>query len=251
MASRPCSRMITLGKIWKGIVGLFIKKFQGFNLQVAQEFDLTFDGCRENIGDVQLEVTKYFLSQAMGLPAVGQKWFKNEKVEEVPWTLLFTSRKITSCDRGMPISFLKPRWHDLLAVVKQFITCEGRFRIVFLYHLRLLLSLIGFSLNMPYYLLISLYKIGKRFRKPRLYLSLFHHGLVKIILMHQLQSQNDFWDAFISQNGFGNHELGQVDKSVIVETLVNPTTSSPPSQACDFSPNNEPSTYPNVIQQDN
>jgi hypothetical protein len=229
---------------------LFIEKFQGFNLQVAQEFALTFDGCREKIGDVQLEVTEEFLSQATGLPAVGQKWFKNAKVEEVPWTLLFTSRKITSCDRGMPISFLKPRWHDLLAVVKQFITCEGRFRLVFLYHLCLLMSFIGFPLNMPYYLLRSLYKMGKRFRKQRSDSSLFHHGLIKIILMHQLQSQNDCWDAFITRNGFGNHELGQVDKPVIVETLVNPTASSPPLQACDFSPNNEPSSYPNVIQQD-
>jgi hypothetical protein len=113
------------------------------------------------------------------------------------------------------------------------------------------MSFIGFPLNMPYYLLRSLYKMGKRFRKQRSDSSLFHHGLIKIILMHQLQSQNDCWDAFISRNGFGNHELGQVDKSVIVETLVNPTASSPPSQACDFSPNNEPSTYPDVIQQDN
>ena len=31
---------------------LFIETFQGFNLQVAQEFSLTFDGCREKIGDV-------------------------------------------------------------------------------------------------------------------------------------------------------------------------------------------------------
>jgi hypothetical protein len=74
---------------------------------------------------MKLEVTEEFLIQATGLPTVGQKWFKNVKVEEVPWTLLFTSQKITSCDRGMLISFLKPRWHDLLAVVKQFITCEG------------------------------------------------------------------------------------------------------------------------------
>jgi hypothetical protein len=114
---------------------LFIEKFQGFNLQVAQEFALTFDGCREKIGDVQLEVIEEFLSQAMGLPTVGQKWFKNAKVEVVPWTLLFSSQKIASCDRGMLISFFKPRWHDLLVVVKQFITCEGRFRLVFLYHL--------------------------------------------------------------------------------------------------------------------
>ena len=70
---------------------LFIEKFKGFNLRVAQEFALTFDGCREKIGGVQLEVTEEFLSQATGLPTVGQKWFKNAKVEEVPWTLMFTS----------------------------------------------------------------------------------------------------------------------------------------------------------------
>jgi hypothetical protein len=144
---------------------LFIEKFKGFNLRVSQEFTLTFDGCRAKIGDVQLEVTEDFLSQATGLPAVRQKWFKNAKVEEVPWTLMLTSRKITSCDRGMPVSSLKPRWHDLLAILKQFITCEGIFGLVFLYHLRFLMSFIDFPLNMTYFLLRSLYKMGKRFRR--------------------------------------------------------------------------------------
>jgi hypothetical protein len=95
-----------------------LKSLEGFNLTVAQEFTLTFNGCRAKIGDVHLELNKDFISQATGLPAMGQKWFKNSKVEEVPWSLLFTSRKITSCDRGMPVSALKPRWHDLLAIVK-------------------------------------------------------------------------------------------------------------------------------------
>ena len=72
---------------------IFIEKFQGFNLQVTQEFVLTFDGCREKVGDVQLEVTEEFLSQATGLPAVGQKWFKNAKVEEVPWTIYLHREK--------------------------------------------------------------------------------------------------------------------------------------------------------------
>jgi hypothetical protein len=57
--------------------------------------------------------------------------------------------------------------------------------------------------------------MGKRFRRQRSDSSLFHHGLIKIILEHQLQLHNDCWDAFVLQNGFGNSELGQVDKSVI------------------------------------
>ena len=86
----------------------FVQRFEGFNLFVAQQFALTFDGCRAKVGDIQLEIDEGFMSCAIGLPATGQRWFKNSKVEEVPWPLLFLSHKVTSCDRGMPISMLKP-----------------------------------------------------------------------------------------------------------------------------------------------
>jgi hypothetical protein len=34
----------------------FIQRFEGFNLCVAQQFALTFDGCRAKVGDIQLEI---------------------------------------------------------------------------------------------------------------------------------------------------------------------------------------------------
>jgi hypothetical protein len=83
------------------------EKFQGFNLQTAQEFALSFEGCRAKVGDIQFEVTKDFLSQATGLPMSDQRWFKNAKVEEVPWNLFFTSQKIKGCDKGMSVSLPK------------------------------------------------------------------------------------------------------------------------------------------------
>jgi hypothetical protein len=85
---------------------IFLEKFQGFNLQTTQEFSLSFDGCRAKVGDIQLKVTEDFLSQATRLPVSGHKWFKNAKVEEVPWSLFFTSRKINGCDKGMSVSLL-------------------------------------------------------------------------------------------------------------------------------------------------
>jgi hypothetical protein len=224
---------------------VFVEKFEGFNLAVAQQFALTFDGCRAKIGDVQLELNEDFISSATGLPAVGQKWFKNSKVDEVPWSLLFTSRKINSCDKGMPVTALKPRWHDLLAIIKQFVTCEGRYGLVFLYHLRLLMSFIDFPLNMPYFLLRSLYKMAKRFKREKADSSLFHHCLIKIIMVHQLKLNGDCWDAFLLRNGFASPEIGQVDKSVVTETLVGPVI-PPPS----LFPSVEPSTYPNTTQPD-
>jgi hypothetical protein len=44
--------------------------------------------------------------------------------------------------------------------------------------------------------------------------------------------------------------LGQVDKPIIVETLVKPTASPPHLMLYDLAPNNEPSTYPDVTQPD-
>jgi hypothetical protein len=96
----------------------FIKRFEGYNLRLAKEFTQTFDGCREKVGDIQLEVTEEFISEATGLPLTGQKWFKNSKIEEVPWGLFVTSRKIECCEKGIPVSLLKVRWHGLLLVLK-------------------------------------------------------------------------------------------------------------------------------------
>jgi hypothetical protein len=97
---------------------VFIQRFEGFNLSVAQQFSHTFDRCRSKVGDIQLELNEEFLRSVIGLPAIGQRWFKNSKVDEVLWPLLFTLRNIVSCDRGIHVNALKPRWHNLLAIVK-------------------------------------------------------------------------------------------------------------------------------------
>jgi hypothetical protein len=183
---------------------------------------MTFDGCRAKVGDIQIEIDEKFISSATGLPASGQRWFKNCKVEEVPWTLLFLSRKVTSCDRGMPISMLKPRWHDLLMLVKQFVTCEGRYGLVFLYHLRLLMIFIGYPLNMPFYFQRSLYKMSKRFKRQKADSSLFHHGLIKLIVVYHLSLHGDSWRAFLARNGFEDLDPVPVDKPVVIETKAEP-----------------------------
>jgi hypothetical protein len=125
----------------------FIKRFEGYNLHVAKEFAQTFDGCREKIGDIQLEVTEEFVSEATGLPSTGEKWFKNSKIQEVPWSLFMTSRKINCCEKGIPISLVKARWHGLLLILKQFVTCEGHYGLVFLYHIRLAYAFHRFSIK--------------------------------------------------------------------------------------------------------
>jgi hypothetical protein len=202
---------------------------------------MTFDGCRAKVGDIQLEIDEQFISSATGLPATGQRWFKNCKVEEVPWTLLFLSRKVTSCDRGMPISALKPRWHDTLMVIKQFVTCEGRYGLVFLYHLRLLMNFMGYSLNMPFYFHRSLYKMAKRFKRQQADSSLFHHGLIKLIVVYHLSLHGDSWRTFVARNGFDDSDPIQVDKPMVSEIKA-----VPPVPFHVLLPAPKPSAYPPI-----
>jgi hypothetical protein len=201
---------------------VFIQRFEGFNLSVSQQFSLTFYRCRAKVGDVQLELNEEFISLATGLPAIGKRWFKTSKVDKVSWPLLFTSRKIVSCDKGMPITTLKPRWHDLLVIIKQFVTCEGQYGLVFLYHLWLLMNFIGYPLNMPHYFLRSLYKMSIRFKREKADSILFHHGLIKAIIIHHLSLHGDSWQDFLSRNDFATPESIQVDKAVVIETMVGP-----------------------------
>jgi hypothetical protein len=180
----------------------FIRKFDGFNPGVARQIALTFDGCRAKVGDVQLEIDEQFLSLAIDLPATGHKWSKNCKVEDVPWTLLFQSRRVNSCDKGLLANMLKQCWHDLLMITKQFITCEGRYGFIFLYHLLLLMVFMGYELNMPYYLHRSLFKMSKRYKQNQTDNNLFHFGLIKMLMVCHLGLRRDCWNDFLIRNNF-------------------------------------------------
>jgi hypothetical protein len=196
----------------------FIRKFDGYNPSVARQFALSFDGCRAKVGDVQLEINEKFLSSVTSLPVMGQKWSKSCKVDDVPWTFLFQSRMVKSCDKGLPAKMLKQRWHDLLMIIKQFITCEGRYGFVFLFHLRLLMVFMGFELSMPHYLHRSLFKMDKRYKRSQADTSLFHLGLIKMIMVYELGLRRDCWDDFLSRNGLEESNPPQVDKPMVTET---------------------------------
>jgi hypothetical protein len=155
---------------------------------------------------------------ATSLPVKGHKWSKSYKVDNVPWTLLFWSHTVSSCDQGLPAKMLKPRWHDLLMIIKKFVTCEGRYGFVFLFHLRLLMVFMGFELSLPHYLHRSLFKMAKRYKRSQADTSLFHVGLIKMILVHELGLRCDSWHEFLSRNRFEESNPRQVDKPMVTES---------------------------------
>jgi hypothetical protein len=71
--------------------------------RLQKHFAQTFDGFKAKIGDIQLELTEDFVSKATGLPSKGERWFKNAKIEDIPWSLFMASHKTTCCIKGIPI----------------------------------------------------------------------------------------------------------------------------------------------------
>ena len=56
----------------------FIKKFQGYNLEVSRQFAATFDGHKAVIGSLELPVTQESIAEATSLPNLGEEWFKGK-----------------------------------------------------------------------------------------------------------------------------------------------------------------------------
>ena len=64
---------------------------------------------------------------------------------------------------AIPRSFMKENYVNILMVIHKYFTCEGRFHMVYYYHLRLLLHFVGKrSLDLPFYLYRSLGKMSDK-----------------------------------------------------------------------------------------
>jgi hypothetical protein len=64
--------------------------------------------------------------------------------------------------KGIPRQWIKPEYCTMLVILQIFLTCEGRYAITFLYHLRLLLHFEGGpKMNFPYFLWMSLSKMAR------------------------------------------------------------------------------------------
>ena len=118
--------------------------------------------------------------------------------------------------KGILISALKNKWSNMLSILQKFITCEGRFGSMYVYHIRLSMNFLeNGTLNLPFFLLNSLRRMTTNVQKKveSIETTLYHHGLVKILVEFHLRSVGDSWEDFLVRNFFqyapelskGNH----------------------------------------------
>jgi hypothetical protein len=94
--------------------------------------------------------------------------------------------------RGVQLSSLPPPWLEVARFIKHYLTCEGRYQVVY-QHDFLLLSHLRHNrrVNIPYYLLGCLKNMAHYCRKAKdPTLSLTHHFLVQLLIHRGFAQQN-------------------------------------------------------------
>lgn len=93
-----------------------------------------------------------------------------------------------------------------MKIIMKYFSCEGRFSRLYTYHIRLLMHFTRVKfLNIPYYLFRSIDKMASIVQKrdfDKQGNNLFHHSLIKIIVLHHLDQLHISWDNFIANDIF-------------------------------------------------
>ena len=96
------------------------------------------------------------------LPRIGEKWFKTTITKNVEFrSYLKLEHKDIVWKKSIPSTWLEERWQQLLKAILVYITCEGRYNRVMIYHFKLMNHFTGrIPLNLRFYLHKSLTKMA-------------------------------------------------------------------------------------------
>ena len=148
-----------------------------------------------------LIVAKEFIAKATKLPQTGECWLKGSRIDTKKFKqfLLPLSKEDAHLKFSFPVKYLRNQWRAPFEVISRYISCDGRYLNGQLYHLIILMALKGLKLNLPYFLLHSLHKMAIMVQHTieNQDHSLFHHGLIKMLVQYQLVIVGKTWDEFL------------------------------------------------------
>ena len=170
---------------------------------------------------LSLKLTPKHISQITELP-MGLPWDKEERKQSRQAKKEFfpPEEEFLEDKNGVRRTSLSPPWNEVSLQIMKYITCEGRFSIVYAYHFRLLTELrhridlpVEKKLSIPYYLLQSLMECATKLREgiPD---QIAHHGLIKLLVEDALHS----YKVPLSWESFRNLTKGGDIKMLIEET---------------------------------
>jgi len=131
---------------------------------VAREFSLNFDGTKTKVGTLKFEVSELSISATTQIPNTGERWFKAMTMN-ASFSKEFLKPKYQGDNfpKGVPKNHMLERFDKMLKVSQRYFTCEGRFNMIYQYHIKLLIHFMGEDvMNLPFYLFRSIGKISDK-----------------------------------------------------------------------------------------
>jgi hypothetical protein len=93
----------------------------------------------------------------------------------------------------VPRSHMVEEFDNMLRVIQRYFTCEGKFNMIYRYHIRIFLHFTGkYLMNLPFYSFRSIGKIvdGIQAKSKEVDTIFFHSGLIKMLVMEELKKKN-------------------------------------------------------------
>ena len=150
----------------------FSDKIQGSHQQVVEAFALYFDGSKALIGKEEFQVDETLIVKVAELLRTGEKWFKTTIMKYVEFrSYLKSKHKNVIWKKIIPSTWLEEKWQQLLKAVLVYITCEGRYNRVMIYHFKLMnhfTSKIPLNLPSTYIRDLPRWPIGSKPSSPKL-----------------------------------------------------------------------------------
>lgn len=204
-----------------------------FHQQLTKQFILNFQNNQVTLVGVTFTISSAIISQATGIPIVGEKWFKQKNLHHSFYEPYLKTRFKNDKKRIFPFSYPLDKYVPLMKIIMSYFTCEGRFSRLYSNHIRLPMHFTRVRmLNFPYYLFKSIDKMTyiaqKRDLAHQMH-SIFHHSLIKMIVLHHLDQLGITWEAFIANEIF-NEPPTQPTPCIPPSSSTHPSTSSYPPQ---------------------
>ena len=137
-----------------------VKKVQNHQ-ELIRIFILNLHNKQSSLAGIDFELLVDAISSATGIPDVGEKWFKREKLDMRYYEPFIKPRYKECCKTILPFSHSLDRYAPLMKVIMKYFTCEGRYSKLCSYHIILLMHFTRVKmLHFPYYLYKSIDKMS-------------------------------------------------------------------------------------------
>jgi hypothetical protein len=172
----------------------YFKKLKGFNEDEVLEFSQNLTEGYSMVNGVRIPVSEESIVAVTGLPRTGDRWF-NRKTHllDAQKGFLVNTEQVQTKGRGADVNSLPEPWGKVAEFLKRYITCEGRYQVVYFSDFILLSHLRHQKfINIPYFLLHSLHNMAhfvKKSKNPKNCIS--NHRLIGLLIRRGMGISNN------------------------------------------------------------